>query len=329
MSAKQRARSGWIRALNALSTSCALAGALCACTSACGGSAPAAQVDASQFDAARAWKLLEEQVALGPRPAGSEAVERTRALIERELSAAGLTPVRERFTAQTPAGETAMANVYADLAASGPQPEQSPLVLIASHFDTKKVDFPFVGANDGASSTAVLLELARVLAAAGPREVGYRFVFFDGEEAVRFHWEDPDNCYGSRHHAAELKRKGELGRVRALILLDLIGDRDLHLTRDSYSSARLVEIFFGAARANGLGQHVDGPTLAVKDDHQPFLSAGVESIDLIDFNYGPDNSWWHTADDTPDKCSQESLSAVGRIVLLGLGGLEHYVTSRK
>src|SRR5204863_4786727 len=132
-----------------------------------------------------------------------------------------------------------------------------------------------------------------------------------------------------RHHSAELQGKGELGRVRALVLLDLIGDRDLHLTRDSYSSARLVEIFFGAARENGLGKYVDGPTLAVKDDHQPFLSAGVESIDLIDFSYGPDNSWWHTADDTPDKCSQESLSAVGRIVLLGLGGLERYVTARK
>jgi len=329
MPLKLSARSGWISALGALSTSCALACALCACTSACGGSAPAAQVDASQFDAGRAWKLLEEQVALGPRPAGSEACEKTRALIERELAAAGLKPVREAFTGKTPSGDVAMANVWAELSASGPQPEQAPLVLIASHFDTKKVEFPFVGANDGGSSTAVLLELARVLAGGGPRSVAYRFVFFDGEEAVRFHWEDPDNCYGSRHHVAELQSKGELARVRALVLLDMIGDRDLRINRDSYSGSRLVDIFFGAARANGLAKYVDGPTLAVKDDHQPFLSAGIECIDLIDLDYGPDNRWWHTAEDTLDKCSQESLSAIGRIVLLGLSGLESYVTSRK
>jgi hypothetical protein len=329
MSAKRRARLGWLPALGALSTSCALACALWACTSACGGSAPAAQVDVERFDAARAWKLLEEQVAIGPRPAGSEASERTRALIERELTAAGLQPQRETFTAQTPNGAVAMANVWAELAAAGPRPAEAPLVLLASHYDTKNVSFPFVGANDSASSTAVLLEIARVLASGAPREVGYRFVFFDGEEAVRAYWEDPDNCYGSRHHVAELRRKGELERVRALVLLDMVGDRELRLTRDSYSGSRLVDIFFGAAREHGLGKHVDGRTLAVKDDHQPFLAAGVDSIDLIDFDYGPDNSWWHSAEDTLDKCSQESLSIVGRIVLLGLGGLERFAATGK
>ena len=329
MSAKPAARSAWLPALGALSTSCALACALWACTSACGGNAPAAQAQAARFDAARAWKLLEEQVAIGPRPAGSEASERTRALIERELAAAGLAPQRQAFTAQTPNGALAMANVWAERPAAGERPEQAPIVLLCSHYDTKNVSFPFVGANDGASSTAVLLELARVIAASPAGQVAYRFVLFDGEEAVRLHWEDPDNCYGSRHHVAEMKQSGELARLRAVVLLDMIGDRDLQLTRDSYSGSKLVDIFFGAARKGGLGKYVDGPTLAVKDDHQPFLAAGVESIDLIDFDYGPSNGWWHTAEDTLDKCSQESLSVVGRIVLLGLGDLERFALQRK
>lgn len=328
MSATTGVRLALLPALSALTTSCALACALWACTSACGGAAPAAQEQAARFDAARAWKLLEEQVAIGPRPAGSEAAERTRALIERELADAGLTSQREAFTAQTPSGAIAMVNVWAERPAAT-APAGAPTVILASHYDTKNVSFPFVGANDSASSTAVLLELARVIASAPPGEITYRFVWFDGEEALRFHWEDPDNCYGSRHHVSELRRTGAIERLRAVVLLDMIGDRDLRLTRDSYSSSKLVDVFFGAARASGLGAYVDGPTLAVKDDHQPFLAAGVESIDLIDFDYGPDNGWWHTADDTLDKCSQESLSIVGRIVLLGLPGLERHALRRK
>jgi len=315
-------RSALRRLQNVLPALLGITSVVAACAIGCGGNTAAAGELADRFDAARAWKLLEEQVSIGARHAGSPGAERTRVLIERELSAAGLKPMREAFTAETPAGSIEMANVWARIPASDDPQGESPVIVLGSHYDTKRVSFPFVGANDGGSSTAVLLELARVLASGPARKVTYHIVFFDGEESLRPYWEDPDNRYGSRHHVDRLERSGELERVRYMVLLDMVGDRDLRLTRDTYSGGELVDAFFEAARANGLGRHVNGARMPVKDDHQSFLEAGVESIDLIDFEYGPQNSWWHTAEDTLDKCSQESLAAIGRIVLLGLPQVE-------
>lgn len=290
--------------------------------SACGGSAPAAPPAwTGEFDSGRAWKLLVEQTELGPRPSGSEAAEANRKLIERELRSAGLEPVREPFSAETPVGPIEFVNVWAEIPATK-DAASAPVVILASHYDTKRLPFRFVGANDGASSTAAVLELARVLARREERRVTYRVVFFDGEEAVNKDWRDPDNRYGSRHHARLLKESGALARVRFCVLLDLVGDKDLQLVRDSNSGRELVAAFFKAARREGLGRHVDGMSLPVKDDHQSFLAVGVESVDLIDFSYGPYNEWWHTAEDTVDKCSQESLEVIGRIVLAGLPEVE-------
>lgn len=277
----------------------------------------------TSFDSARAWKDLERIVALGPRPAGTPALEEQRKLIEGELKAAGLEPRREAFRAKTPLGEFEMANVYADLAAQDPKAER---VILASHFDTKlakdRFPEPFVGANDGGSSTAVLLELARVLKKGGPRALSYRFLFLDGEEALRWDWAGEDNCYGSRHHAGELAKSGEAARVRAFVLLDMVGDKDLRLLRDTNSDRRLQELFFGAARKAGLAKHVDGTQEEISDDHLPFMKQGIPSLDLIDLEYGPYNRYWHTAEDKLDKCSRESLEVAGRVVLLGLPGLE-------
>lgn len=305
--------------------------ALAACgtvagTATCGGSAPAAAAAERSFDAQRAWALLREQVELGPRPAGSAAAEATRALIERELRAAGLTPVREPFSATTPAGTLEMCNVWAEVPATNGD-ARAAVVELGSHFDTKRME-GFVGANDGASSTAVLLELARALAAAPSRSVTWRLVFFDGEEAVREHWADPDNRYGSRYHVAQLRERGELARVKAFVLVDMVGDRDLVLTRDEYSGRELRALFDRAAKSVGLGAHMAGMRLPVKDDHQSYLEAGVESIDLIDFDYGPGNSWWHTTEDTLDKCAPESLDIAGRIVLAALPALEEWALAR-
>lgn len=274
------------------------------------------------FDAARAWRDLETLVALGPRPPGSEALERARAYLELELGALGLEPVREAFTAQTPIGPIEMCNVYADLEAPAAEGERAPLVLLVAHFDTKICDFEFVGANDGGSGTAVLLELARVLAQGPERRLSYRFLFVDGEEAVRWDWAGEDNCYGSRHHAERLLRGEDYERTKAVVLIDLVGDRDLRLWRDSNSDPELLAIFFDAARENGLGRYVDGRREPVKDDHLSFMRIGVRSVDFIDLEYGPDNDWWHSPEDTLDKCSAESLGATGKIVLLGLPGLE-------
>lgn len=293
------------------------------------GQVPAQVETEVAFDDAAAWRHLEAQVALGPRPAGSSAAEALRAYLEGQLASYGLTPRREGFTADTPLGPIAMANVIAELPAFGEDGgrdggEEAPIVLLCSHYDTKRAEFEFVGANDSASSTAVLLEVARVLAQRR-NPVAYRIVFLDGEEAVRWTWEDPDNRYGSRHHAAELDRTGLAERVKACVLIDLVGDRDLRLTTDSNSDERLLEAFFGAARRAGLGRHVDGERMPVKDDHLSFMDIGIRSVDLIDFDFGPGNSYWHSAQDTLERVSEESLGAIGRIVLLGLPAVEELV----
>lgn len=298
----------------------------------CGSAASCADVGSAQpttgaeaFDADRAWAHLVAQVEIGPRPPGSEGAEENRVYIETHLRAAGLEPVRERFTAVTPAGAIAMCNVWAELPATGPTDgAEPPILYLGAHYDTKRLPFRFVGANDGASGVAVVLELARVLAQREERPVTWRFIFFDGEEALRKDWEDPDNRYGSRRHVDGIKSRGELPRVKALVLLDLVGDKDLVLENDSFSDRRLLEAFFDAARENGMVRHLSRRPEPMYDDHLSFLEAGIEAVDLIDLDYGPYNSWWHTAEDTIDKCSKDSLAAVGRIVLLGLPTVEGF-----
>lgn len=292
---------------------------------ACGSEDPARAQ--ATFDPQRAFRDLEAIVALGPRPPGSPELEATRAYIERELRAAGLAPIREPFDVKPPPGfkssppveSFAMANVYADLSAKDPDAET---VILCTHFDTKIHPQRFVGANDAGSGTAVLLELARVIASGGPRAITYRFLFIDGEEALRWDWSGTDNTYGSRHHAAELVGSRRAEHVRCCVLLDLVGDRDLKFLREVYSDRRLNELFARAAAGIGLGGHLEGEREEAKDDHLSFMDVGIPSIDLIDFDYGPDNAYWHTPQDTLDKCSAESLGITGRIVLAALPEIE-------
>jgi glutaminyl-peptide cyclotransferase len=300
-----------MRAVTTLMTVCALAAHAC--------DSPAAEPLANAFDAKRAWHQLEQQVAFGPRPAGSAALGRCRDWIVAELEAAGLTPVRETFKEKTPVGEIEFGNVYADFAATDPKAD---MIILGSHFETKLTPPGFLGANDSGSSTAVLLELARVITRGGKRPFTYRFLFLDGEEAMRHEWQEPDNTYGSRYHARKLKESGKSERTRAFILLDLCGDKDLRFNRDTYSDSRILELFYAAARKNGLGKHVDGRALEARDDHLSFMNVGIPSIDLIDLEYGPNNSYWHTTADTLEHCSQASLEATGKIVLFALPELE-------
>jgi glutaminyl-peptide cyclotransferase len=285
--------------------------------------ASASRSELPGFDAQKAWKLLEEQVALGPRPSGSAAAEANRVVIERELASYGLKPVRQPFSGTAaPAQGVEFCNVYADFAAKGGA--DAPKIILLSHYDTKRMSEIFVGANDGASSTAVLLEIARQLAAGGPRDVAYRFLFVDGEESIRPDWKDPDNRYGSRHHAARLVETGEKAKIKAVVVIDMVGDVDLRVQRDEYSTPWVYEAFAAPARKNGLERHVDGPRERLSDDHLSFLEIGLPAVTLIDLRYGPDNAWWHTKDDTLEHCSVESLAAIGKILLLGLPNLEKH-----
>jgi glutaminyl-peptide cyclotransferase len=282
------------------------------------------------FDAERAFEHVRRQVEIGPRPAGSAELARTREYIVGQLKSYGLNVTSDEFSAATPAGEKRFVNVTAEIAG-----ESNEVIMLASHYDTKPIkEFRFVGANDGASSTGALLEIARVMAA-NPQKPRFTYwlVFFDGEEAFCFDWDEcrnpdgPDNTYGSRHYVAQLREKNELQRVRAVILLDMIGYKDLRFGRDAeMSTPWLVEVIWRTARGLGYGaQFVDTIEGVGGDDHEPFLRAGVEAVDIIQLNTYP---YWHTAEDTLDKISPRSLKIVGDVMLASLPRIEQRLQSK-
>jgi glutaminyl-peptide cyclotransferase len=268
----------------------------------------------SAFDGAAALRHVERLVAIGPRPAGSPGATRARQYILDELRAAGISARLEPFDAETPHGRLPMANVVAVL--PGHRPD---VILIGGHYDTKWFrELTFVGANDGGSSTALLIELARRLRGR-PRDYTYWIVWFDGEEA-RETWTAVDSLYGSRRMAAELGRSRRL--PRAVIVADMIGDRDLAIRREGASTRWLTDIIWASAARLGHGAHFLDDTLPVEDDHVPFLRLGVPAALLIDFDYPP----WHTADDTLDKVSARSLATVGHVLLDALPAVEAALT---
>ncbi len=224
----------------------------------------------------------------------------------------------EAFTANTPAGPVGMKNLLCRLKGTAPGARA---LVVSGHYDTKPMPGRnFVGANDGGSSTGFLLELARV-AARTPRKRDLWIVFFDGEEAFA-QWNATDSLYGSRHQATKWASTGFLARIDALINVDMIGDRDLNLLRDVNSSPELVNLIWRVAADLGVKQHFEDAQTAMEDDHMPFRRMGVNAIDLIDFEYGPLNRWWHTEQDTLDKLSAQSFTVVGRVVVEALRRLD-------
>jgi glutaminyl-peptide cyclotransferase len=293
---------------------------------------PSAQPDPANlaFDGDRAFAHVRKQVEMGPRPAGSAELAQTRDYIVGELKSYGLKVTTDEWKPKTPMGLPNMVNITAELAG-----ESSDMILIASHYDTKFFkEFRFVGANDGGSSTGVLMELARVMAAREQKpRFTYRFVFFDGEEAFCHEWEQchnpdgADNTYGSRFYVVQLKTKNELPRARALILLDMVGYKNLKLGRDEDMSTRwLIDTVWQTARELGHGsQFIDETEGVGGDDHEPFLKAGIDSLDIIQLSSYP---YWHTAQDTLDKISPQSLKIVGDVVLASLPRIEQRLQSR-
>lgn len=292
---------------------------------------PAAQPQTASFDGGRAYEHVRKQVEIGPRPAGSAELARAREYIMGELKSYGLNVSTDEWTATTPIGARKMVNITAELAGESPD-----IIMVSSHYDTKYYkDMRFVGANDGGSSTGAVMELARVIAGNGAKpRFTYRFVFFDGEEAFCRNWEDcknadgPDNTYGSRRYVEQLKSKGEAQRVRAMILLDMVGAANLEVGRDTeMSTPWLVETIWQTARELGhAAQFVDRPEDVGGDDHEPFLRNGIDAVDIIQLST---YDYWHTADDTLDKISPQSLKIIGDVVLASLPRIEQKLVSRK
>jgi Zn-dependent M28 family amino/carboxypeptidase len=264
------------------------------------------------FDSTRAWEHVRRQIAIGPRPSGSPANAKTRQYIISQLTALGIKSAEQPFTGATPRGPVPMVNVIGTI--PGKSPER---IILASHFDTKLFrELRFVGASDGASSTAALIELGRVLKARTDLPFTIELLFLDGEEAV-VEWTGTDNTYGSRHYVEAARTSGTLKSIRALILLDMIGDRDLTIRRESNSTRWLTDIIWGTARRLKQPAFKDEET-TVEDDHIPFLRAGVPAVDIIDLDYAA----WHTAQDTIDAISARSLQIVGDVVVAALPEIE-------
>ena len=266
------------------------------------------------FDGERAFSDLEQLVKLGPRPPGSQALENARTYIIRQLSAAGAEVRDDSFIASTPVGDIPMTNIIGTF-----HGDSDFVIMIGGHYDTAMLNgISFVGANDGGSSPAFLLEMAPVLAHR-KNKLTYWLVFFDGEEALKQR-SPSDSLYGSRHLAENLAARGTLKRVKALILVDMVADRHLNILRESNSTPWLSDLVFNRVHDLGYDRSFNGGAFPVEDDHLPFLREGVPAVDIIDST--PFISYHHTDQDTFDKCSPESLAIVGRIVVGTLARLE-------
>ncbi len=273
----------------------------------------AGAANARDFSGARALEFTRKAVSFGPRPPGSPAIHRLQQYIIAEIKAARGQVIEDDFTAQTPAGPIGMKNIIARFPGRSGR-----IVVFGGHYDTKNMPGEvFVGADDGGSSTGFLLEMAGALAGREHKDEVY-LVWFDGEEAIRREWRGTDNLYGSRHLARKWAQDGTLARVKALINVDMIGDKNLDIMQEQNSTAWLREMVWSTAKRLGYGKYFldqGGPT---EDDHMPFLEAGASALDLIDF----DKSYWHTPEDTMDKLSAHSFEVVGNVLLAVLKELE-------
>jgi glutaminyl-peptide cyclotransferase len=281
------------------------------------------------FNGERAMDHVKKQIEFGPRPPESQQLAKTRSYITNELKSYGLAVSLDEFTATTPQGEKKMANIVAEIPG-----ETKTLILITSHYDTKFYkDMKFLGANDPAASVGTLLEIGRVLGGRKEKpKVTYRLVFFDGEESFCEGWSDcgdeqnPDNTYGSRHYVSQLRARNELENTRALILLDMMGYKNLELGRDTTSTKWLQDIIWQTGRELGYNKvFVDREEGVGGDDHEPFLAAGVDAVDIIQLTSYP---YWHRADDTIDKVSAQSMKIVGETVLASLPKITEHVTQK-
>jgi hypothetical protein len=257
------------------------------------------------FSGEKAFVHVQAMVDLGPRPAGSEAIEKTRQYLTQQLELFGWKVERQGFADDTPRGKVEFVNLIATFSGKA----SAPSFLLCSHYDTKTFDNArFVGANDGGSNTGVLLEMARVLAQRPDLARKVQLVFFDGEEAYEA-FTETDGLFGSRYFARQLVALNKAETFRGGILFDMVGDRSLTITLPPDSPPEIAQGIFAAADALKLRKHFTYFDNEITDDHTPLNEIGIPTIDLIDFNYPP----WHTPEDTIDKLSAESLRITGAV----------------
>ena len=264
------------------------------------------------FDSSRAWEHLRQLVAIGPRPAGSPAIEQARTYIRNQLQSSGISVVDQAWQDDTPLGKVRMVNLVATLPGASRN-----RIVVAGHYDTKLFrEFRFVGADDGGSSAAFLIELGRVLKTRkSPMTI--ELLFLDGEEAF-VEWTGSDHTYGSRHYIDAAKHDGSISMLKAMILVDMVADRDLRIKRDLNSTPWLTDAVWAAAKRLKSDSYFVPQSTEVEDDHLPFLAAGVPSVDIIDLEYPP----WHTQGDTLEAVSARSLQIVGDTVVAALPAIE-------
>jgi hypothetical protein len=272
-------------------------------------SAPPDSSPLPSINAERAFQYTKEVTAFGPRPIGSANHKKLEDYIHAHLK--GIDTEDDAFTAETPEGKLPVRNIIAKFPGT-----KDGIIVIAGHYDTPYYlrNSGFVGANDGGSSTGMLLELADQFR--GKKRDGYSvwLLFTDGEEAVR-QWTDTDSVYGTRHVADKWQADGTLKKIKAFVLQDMIGDADLDIDRDQNSTPWLEDIVLQAATRYGYQSHFFQRNMEDLDDHIPLARKGVPVADLIDLDYGYANSFWHTPQDTMDKVSSKSLQIAGSVIL--------------
>lgn len=261
------------------------------------------------FDGKLAYEQVAKQVSFGPRPPGSPAIKNLQDYMESQLKSYGCAVDMDSFSADTPDGRVPMKNFLVKIPGEKPG-----IILLGTHYDTKKLR-NFVGADDGGSSTGVMLEMARLLCRQAPGKYAVWIAFFDAEEAFNVEWKDPDNCYGSRQMAAQMAGSGDLPKVKAFILADIVGGRTPRFRRDPESTKWVVDLVWGVAKKLGYSDifvnEVGGPG---GDDHFSFTKRKVPSVDIIDLD-PREVPYWHTPEDTMDKISPKTLAIVGHTIL--------------
>ncbi len=265
-----------------------------------------------------AFDQVAKQVSFGPRPPASDAIHHLQDYMISQLKGFGCAVDTHDFHASTPIGSVAMKNIVAKI----PGASQN-IILLATHYDTDTLDpqhkkmANFVGADDGGSSTGLMLEMARVLCGK-PQPVTIWIAFFDGEEALK-EWTDTDSVYGSREMAATMAMSGDLARVKAFVLADLVGGKNFHVKRDSETTQWLQDIIWDTAARLGhkdlfISEHGDG----MEDDHLPWKARKVPTVDIMDLDIAGDVNYWHTEQDSLDKISPKTLQAVGDVIYASL-----------